>query len=193
MELKAWITNVVTFVGGHLVCAGPSLDPPHVGSGVLKMSTRYNNGSHYENHQQAAELHDAGAHAHRAGEQQGKGEHLTGHEHSREVLEHSNEAHQHTETATNRHGIAWTDTLTSRPWLTNCGRPEDVHTDRPQRIGSMPNNCGRALKDEAKTLSHRSAHRSDRCKHKKQGDPETPVMMRALPIRKRVLTNHVNS
>jgi hypothetical protein len=70
------------------------------------MSTRYNNGSHYENHQQAAELHDTAAHAHRAGEQQGKGEHLTGHEHSREVLEHSHEAHQHTETATNRHGIA---------------------------------------------------------------------------------------
>lgn len=53
------------------------------------------------------------------------------------------------------------DTLTSQPWLTNCGRPEDVHTARPQRIGSMPrNNCGRALKDEAKTLSRRSAHRS---------------------------------
>jgi hypothetical protein len=29
------------------------------------MSTRYNNGWHYENHQQSAELHDGAAHAHR--------------------------------------------------------------------------------------------------------------------------------
>ena len=40
------------------------------------MSTRYNNGSHYENHQRAAELHDAAAHAHRTGaEQHGKQDH----------------------------------------------------------------------------------------------------------------------
>jgi hypothetical protein len=52
------------------------------------MSTRYNNGSHYENHQRAAELHDGAAHAHRAGEQHGKQEHLTGHEQSRQALEH---------------------------------------------------------------------------------------------------------
>jgi hypothetical protein len=32
------------------------------------MSTRRNNGSHYENHQRAAELQDAAAHAHRAAE-----------------------------------------------------------------------------------------------------------------------------
>ena len=36
------------------------------------MSTRYNNGSHYENHQRAAELHDGAAHAHRVAEQHGK-------------------------------------------------------------------------------------------------------------------------
>ena len=70
------------------------------------MSTRYNNGSHYENHQRAAELHDVAAHAHRAAEQQGKGEHLTGHEHSREALEHSEEAHRHSQAAVNEHGIA---------------------------------------------------------------------------------------
>jgi hypothetical protein len=46
------------------------------------MSTR-NNGSHYENHQQAAQLHDTAVHAYRAGEQQGKQDHLTGHEYSR--------------------------------------------------------------------------------------------------------------
>jgi hypothetical protein len=58
------------------------------------MSTRYNNGSHYENHQEAAELHDGAAHAHRAGEQHGKQDHITGHEYSRQALEHSPEAHQ---------------------------------------------------------------------------------------------------
>ena len=61
------------------------------------MSTRYNNGSHYENHQRAAELHDIAAHAHRtADEQHGKQDHLTGHEHSRQALEHSQAAHEHT-------------------------------------------------------------------------------------------------
>lgn len=70
------------------------------------MSTRYNNGSHYENHQRAAELHDAAAHAHRSAEQQhGKQDHLTGHEHSRQALEHSGTAHQHTEAATTGHGV----------------------------------------------------------------------------------------
>ena len=51
------------------------------------MSTRYNNGSHYENHQRAAELHDGAAHAHRVGEQHGQQEHLTGHEQSRQDSE----------------------------------------------------------------------------------------------------------
>jgi hypothetical protein len=55
----------------------------------LTMSTRYNNGSHYENHQRAAELHDGAAHAHLVGEEHGKQDHLTGHEHSRMALEHS--------------------------------------------------------------------------------------------------------
>lgn len=71
------------------------------------MSTRYNDGSHYENHQRAAELHDVAAHAHRVAEQQhGKQDHLTGHEHSREALEHSQDAHQHTQAQTVGHGIA---------------------------------------------------------------------------------------
>ena len=57
------------------------------------MSTRYNNGSHYENHQRAAELHDGAAHAHRsAAEQRGKQDHLTGQEQSRQALEHSRNA-----------------------------------------------------------------------------------------------------
>lgn len=61
------------------------------------MSTRYNDGSHYENHQRAAELHDVAAHAHRTAEEQhGKEDHLTGQERSRQSLEHSQKAHEHT-------------------------------------------------------------------------------------------------
>ena len=70
------------------------------------MSTRYNNGSHYENHQLAAELHDEAAHAHRVGEEHGHQDHLTGQEHSRQALEHSEEAHRQTQAATVGHGIA---------------------------------------------------------------------------------------
>jgi hypothetical protein len=75
------------------------------------MSTRYNSGSHYENHQRAAELHDIAAHAHRsAAEQHGKQVHLTGGERSRQALEHSKNAHQHTsqshQALINEHGIA---------------------------------------------------------------------------------------
>lgn len=70
------------------------------------MSTRYNNGSHYENHQLAAELHDAAAHAHRAAEQQGHQDHLTGHEHSTQALEHSQDAHRNTQAVASRHGIS---------------------------------------------------------------------------------------
>jgi hypothetical protein len=71
------------------------------------MSTRHNNGSHYENHQRAAELQDFGAHAHRVAEHQGKQDHLTPNEQSRQALEHTQEAHQQTtQTATIGHGIA---------------------------------------------------------------------------------------
>jgi len=71
------------------------------------MSTRYNDGSHYENHQKAAELNDGAAHAHRAAEEHGQQDHLTGHEHSRQALEHSPDAHQHPQGGnTFGHGIA---------------------------------------------------------------------------------------
>ncbi len=69
------------------------------------MATDYNNGSHYENHQRAAELHDGAAHAHRTAEQQGKQDHLTGHEQSRQALEHSSEAHRRTQAAKTRYGV----------------------------------------------------------------------------------------
>jgi len=70
------------------------------------MSTRYNDGSHYENHQRSAELQDNSAHAHRVAEQQGKQDHLTGHEYSRQALEHSQGAHQSAQATTTGHGIA---------------------------------------------------------------------------------------
>ena len=75
------------------------------------MSTRYNNGSHFENHQRAAELHDVAAHAHRsAAEAHEKQDHQTGQELSRRALEYSQQAHEHTglthRNAANEHGIA---------------------------------------------------------------------------------------
>jgi hypothetical protein len=69
------------------------------------MSTRYNDGSHYENHQKSAELQDGAAHAHRVGEEHGKQDHLTGHEQSRQAHEHSPDTHQHA-APTVGHGIA---------------------------------------------------------------------------------------
>lgn len=68
------------------------------------MSTRYNDGSHYENHPQAAELHEGAAHAHRVAEQEGNGDHLTGHERSRQDLEYSPDFR--TQPATTHHGFA---------------------------------------------------------------------------------------
>jgi hypothetical protein len=75
------------------------------------MSRRYNNGSHYENHQRAAELHDLAAHAHRsAAEAHEKQDHQNGQELSRRALEHSQLAFEHTgqmpRNLVNEHGIA---------------------------------------------------------------------------------------
>jgi len=75
------------------------------------MSTRYSNGSHYENHQRAAELHDNAAHAHRsAAESHDKQDRQTGQELSRQALEHSQQAYRQTaqtrREAANEHGIA---------------------------------------------------------------------------------------
>ena len=75
------------------------------------MSKRYNNGSHFENHQQAAELHDYAAHAHRsAAEAYEKQDHQTGQELSRQAREYSHQAYEHTglmhRNAANQHGIA---------------------------------------------------------------------------------------
>lgn len=69
------------------------------------MSTRYNHGSKYENHQRATELHDEAAHAHSVGEENGKQDHLTGPENSRQALEHTREAHPNSQAVTVGHGI----------------------------------------------------------------------------------------
>jgi hypothetical protein len=73
---------------------------------IIDMSTRYNNGSHYENHQRAAELHDGAAHAHRVGEQHGKQDHLTGHEHSRQALDHDRDANRDGHGTPGEHRVA---------------------------------------------------------------------------------------
>ena len=99
------------------------------------MSTRYNNGSHYENHQRAAELHDLAAHAHRAAQLEGEGEHATADEQSRQALEHSRLARERSHAAyevirgvTVGHGIAAfghaeTAALAHSLWL-DRGSPE---------------------------------------------------------------------
>jgi hypothetical protein len=74
------------------------------------MSTHYNNGSHYENHQRAAELHENAAHAHlSAAEAHEKQDHETGQERTRQALEHSRLAYEHTaqthQNAVNEHGF----------------------------------------------------------------------------------------
>jgi hypothetical protein len=70
------------------------------------MAQRYNNGSHYENHQRADELHEGAAHAHTVAEQHGKQEHLTGHEHTRQQLEHSYEVYEQSQAAMSENGGA---------------------------------------------------------------------------------------
>ncbi len=73
------------------------------------MSTRYNSGSHYENHQLAAGVTRSGGPHRAAAEDHGKQDHQTAHERSRQALEHSQKAFQSTQQAhqaTNNHGIA---------------------------------------------------------------------------------------
>jgi hypothetical protein len=69
------------------------------------MSKRFNNGSHYENHQRADELHEGAAHAHGVAEQHGKQDHLTGHEQSRQHLEHSQEIYEHSQADAREHSL----------------------------------------------------------------------------------------
>lgn len=69
------------------------------------MSTRFNNGSHYENHPRAAELHDLATHAHRVAEQHSDRDHLTGHEQTRQAMEHVQGVQQASEGPGKVHGI----------------------------------------------------------------------------------------
>ena len=98
------------------------------------MSTRYKNGSHYENHQRAAELHEAAAHAHLTAEQHaGQQDHPTGHERSRQALEHSGEAHRSSLSATTGHGIH----AFNHEEIASCGRPEAMEKARRRKTGFM--------------------------------------------------------
>ena len=67
-------------------CDGEATWP--TGCNCFSMSTRYNDGSHYENHQRAAELEDVAKHVHDVGELHGQGEHLTPSEQSRNTHMH---------------------------------------------------------------------------------------------------------
>ncbi len=74
------------------------------------MSTHFNNGSHYENHQSAAELYERASHVHLVAQHNGQQDHQTGQEQSRQALEHSQQVHLQTKPAppkaTNEHGVA---------------------------------------------------------------------------------------
>ena len=60
----------------------------------------HNDGSHYDNHRQAAEIHDKAAHMHLAASaSRDHQDHATGHEDTRRALEHSHQAFQRTEIA----------------------------------------------------------------------------------------------
>ncbi len=107
------------------------------------MSTRYNSGSHYENHQRAAELQDVAAHAHRVAEQHGKGDHLSGTEHTRQAEEHTNGAHAQTESAAERNRFSHDDiaALAHQLWQARgCpeGSPDEdwFHAAEQLRAGS---------------------------------------------------------
>ena len=108
------------------------------------MPTRYNHGSHYQNHRRGAELHDIAAHAHRtAAEAHEKQDHQTGQERTRQALEHSQQAYRHTEQihrdGANERRIATFGHKKSPNWRIRYGRPEAVRKARRKRIGSMPN------------------------------------------------------
>jgi hypothetical protein len=91
------------------------------------MSKRYNNGSHWENHQKAAEMHEVAAHAHlAAAEHRGHEEHLTGQQRSREALEHSRVAFEHSHETTHGASTFGHPEIAARAhqiWIAN-GRPQ---------------------------------------------------------------------
>src|ERR1039457_7115329 len=98
------------------------------------MSTRYKNGSHYENHQRAADLHDSAAHTHRsAAETHEKQDHQTGQEQSRQALEHSELAYQHSST---------------KPGRSNPGKLLNI----PNWLTSIATRCTRNMRSEERRV-----------------------------------------
>ncbi len=106
------------------------------------MSTRRNNGSHYENHQRAAELQDGAAHAHRVAEQtRGKQDHLTPSELSRREHEYRPDEAEHNATTFGHDDIA---ALAYEFWEARGGSP-----------GSADDDWFRAVKElRARAISH---------------------------------------
>jgi len=132
------------------------------------MSKRYNNGSHYENHQRAAELHDGAAHAHRsAAEAHEKQDHQTGQELSRQALEHSERAYQHTaqthEEPVNEHGMAIFGHGEISELAYSLWQGRGRRKDRRMRTGSMRrSNCAYA---ELASGSQQKLKGSEKMKH----------------------------
>ena len=115
------------------------------------MSTRYNDGPHYENHQRAAELEDIAAHAHRTAEvSHEQQDHQTGQEHSRQALEHSQRAFEHSEAThrvtVNQHGLttfghAEIAALAHQLWLDRGspeGSPDEDWYHATQKLRTRP-------------------------------------------------------
>jgi hypothetical protein len=70
------------------------------------MSSRYDHGSHYEKHPQAAELSAVAAHAHETGEFHGKQDQATAGEHAHHELERVHDGPSNVHETTVGHGIA---------------------------------------------------------------------------------------
>jgi hypothetical protein len=120
-----------------------------VGEKKSNMSTRYNNGSHYENHQRAAELQEGAAHAHRVGEEHGKQDHLTGHEHSRLAAEHSVHSKEDSRVATTGHGAV------AFGYAEIAALAHDLWVARGCPDGSPEEDWSRAVKElRSRNLSH---------------------------------------
>ncbi len=105
------------------------------------MSTRYNPGSHYQNHPRGVELHDIAAHAPRTdAEADEKQDHQTGQEYSRQALEHAQEAYRHTEhihrDGANEHRIATLERRDVAELAHALWQARGVRKDRRKRIGS---------------------------------------------------------
>jgi hypothetical protein len=104
------------------------------------MSALYNNRSHDQDGQRAAELHDNAAHAQRSDAQaRDKQEHGIQREFSRRTLEHARQASEHTGLArrcpANEDQIPVLGITTSQCWHIHCGKHGAAPKDRQTWTG----------------------------------------------------------